>query len=165
MTKKPDSKRKPQKVALTPYEKRLAETDRKLRAALERLVKGLPTNPALQKNAYRLDVTTLAREARVGRNAIYTNHRSLIEELSRANQNKMIPDKLAAWEDKIVQQRSLIHIMQVEERRLVTENAILLKRALDAEEEAARHRRHNARLLAERDHGVKPVPLPFGLKS
>lgn len=64
--------------ALTPHEKRLRNTDRKLREALERLVKGLPTHPDLQKRSYRLTVATLAREARVGRNAIYTNHRSMI---------------------------------------------------------------------------------------
>jgi hypothetical protein len=70
--------------ALTPHEKRLRNTDRKLREALERLVKGLPTHPDLQKRSYRLTVATLAREARVGRNAIYTNHRSMIDELRRA---------------------------------------------------------------------------------
>jgi hypothetical protein len=159
MTKKPDIKRKPRKATLSLYEKRLCDTDQKLRDALERLVKGLPTHPALQKHAYRLDVTTLAREARVGRNAIYTNHQSIIEELRHANQKKVIPDKLAAWEDKIAQQRSLIHIMQIEERRLVTENAILLKRALEAEEEAARQKRHNARLIAERDAVLRPIAL------
>src|SRR5208283_3468700 len=58
-----------------PHEKRLRNTDRKLREALERLVKGMPTHPDLQKRSYRLTIATLAHEARVGRNAIYTNHR------------------------------------------------------------------------------------------
>ncbi|CAN7673141.1 hypothetical protein LJR231_005377 [Phyllobacterium sp. LjRoot231] len=64
----------------------------------------LPTHPDLQKQSYRLIVATLAREARVGRNAIYTNHRSMIEELRRADNHRIIPDKLAAWEDKLAQQ-------------------------------------------------------------
>ena len=64
-----------------PYELKLRGTQRKLRAALERLVAGRPTHPKLNKSRYRFTVTTLAREARVGRNAIYTNHRALIEEL------------------------------------------------------------------------------------
>lgn len=119
----------------------------------------MPTHPDLQKRSYRLTVATLAREARVGRNAIYTNHRSMIDELRRASHRKVVPEKLAAWEDKLAQQRSLIQVLQIEERRLVTENAALLKRILEAETEADRQKRHNARLIAERDHAVRPVPL------
>ncbi len=151
--------------ALTPHEKRRRNTDRKLRDALERLVKGMPTHPDLKKRSYRLTVATLAQEARVGRNAIYTNHRPMIDELRRANDRKIVPDKLAAWEDKRAQQRSLIQVLQIEERRLVTENAGLLKRILEAETEAERHKRHNARLIAERDRALKPVPLARGPKS
>lgn len=147
------------KLPLSPYEKRLRNTDRKLRDALERLVKGLPTHPALQKHPCRLTVTTLAREARVGRNAIYANHRSMIEELRRADRQRIVPDKLAAWEDKLAQQRALIQILRIEERRLVTENAVLLKRILEAEAEAARQKRRNARLITERDQALKPIAL------
>lgn len=97
--------------ALTPAEKRLRNTHCKLRDALERLVKGLPTHPDLQKRSYRLTVATLAREARVGRNAIYANHRSIIDELRRASDRKVVPEKLAAWEDKLAQQRALIQVL------------------------------------------------------
>lgn len=151
--------------ALTPAEKRLRNTHCKLRDALERLVKGLPTHPDLQKRSYRLTVATLAREARVGRNAIYANHRSIIDELRRASDRKVVPEKLAAWEDKLAQQRALIQVLQIEERRMVTENAVLLKRILDAETEVERQKRHNARLIAERDRAAKPVPLARGPKS
>lgn len=151
--------------ALTPHEKRLRNTDRRLREALDRLVKGLPTHSDLQKRSYRLTVTTLAREARVGRNAIYTNHRQIIEELRRASERKIIPEKLAAWEDKIAQQRALIQVLQIEERRMVTENAVLLKRVLEAETEVERQKRHNARLIAEMDRAARPVPLTRGSKS
>jgi hypothetical protein len=119
---------------------------------------GLPTHPDLQK-PYRLTVATLAREARVGRNVIYTNHRPMIEELRRADNHRIIPDKLAAWEDKLAEQRSLIQVLQLEERRLVTENAVLLKRILEAEAEAAKQNRRNARLIAERDQALKPTVL------
>nr|AJW29951.1 hypothetical protein pLM19O2_p6 [Ochrobactrum sp. LM19] len=152
-------------AALTPQEKRLRNTDRKLREALERLVKGLPTHPDLQKRSYRLTVTTLAREARVGRNAIYTNHRPLVEELRRASERKIIPEKLADWQDKLAQQSALIQVFQIEQRRIVTENAVLLKRILEAETEVERQKRHNARLIAERDRIVKSVPLARGPKS
>ena len=150
---------------LTPHEKRLRNTNRKLRDALERLVKGMPTHPDLQKRPYRLTIATLAREARVGRNAIYTNHRSMIDELRRAIDRKIVPEKLAAWEDKLAQQRSLIQILQIEERRMVTENAVLLRRILEAETEVERQKRHNARLITERDRAVKPLPLARGPKS
>jgi len=145
--------------ALTPPEKRLRNTERKLREALERLVKGLPTHPDLQKRPYRLSIATLAREARVGRNAVYTNHRPIIEELRRASERTVIPERLAAWEDKLAQQRALIQVLQIEERRMVTENAVFLKRILEAEAEVERQKRQNTRLIAERDRGSKPVPL------
>lgn len=83
----------------------------------------------------------------------------MIEELRRADNHRIIPDKLATWEDKLAQQRSLIQVLQLEERRLVTENAVLLKRILEAETEADRQKRHNARLIAERDQALKPVSL------
>jgi hypothetical protein len=152
----------PRKPSLSPYEKRRSTTHRKLQEALERLVKGLPTHPALQKHPYRLTVTALAREARVGRNAIYTNHREIIEELRRADQRRGVPETLATWEDKFAQQRSLIQVLRIEEQRLVTENAVLLKRLLEAEAEAARQKRHNDRLVAERDQACKPIaPVPY----
>src|SRR4051794_12681949 len=123
-------------LTLSPYEKRLRNTDRKLREALKRLVQGAPTHPRLQNGAYRLTVTTLAKEARVGRNAIYTNHRELIDKLGDAERLRIVPDKLVVWEDKLAQQRALIQILKIEERRMITENAALLKRLLDAETEA-----------------------------
>jgi hypothetical protein len=43
-------------------------------------------------------IAALARDARVGRNAIYTNHRSMIDELRRASDRKIVPEKMAAWE-------------------------------------------------------------------
>ncbi|PYE22008.1 hypothetical protein C8J32_11616 [Rhizobium sp. PP-CC-3A-592] len=72
---------------------------------------------------------------------------------------------LAAREDKLAQQRALIQVLQIEERHMVTENAVLLKRILDAEAEVERQKRHNACLITERDRAMKPVPLPRGPKS
>jgi hypothetical protein len=52
--------------------------------------------------------------------------------------------------------------LRIEERRLVTENAVLLKRLLEAKAEAARYKRHNDRLVAERDQARKPIaPVPY----
>lgn len=139
-----------------PYEERLQLTRNKLRAALERLVAGRPVDMTLRKSRYRLTVSTLAREAGVGRNAIYTNHRPIIEELRHTSlqvgQNHRDSEK-----NKLDQQRATIEVMKVAERQMITENAVLLKRALDAEAEAAQHRKHNARLIVERDAALRPV--------
>lgn len=144
--------------ALNPYEKRLQETDRKLRDALDRLVKGTPHDATLQERRYKLSVASLAREAGVARNAIYTNHRAMIEALRHAAQQRVVPSKLESWDDKLAQQRAVIEVLKTEQRRLATENAALLKRAIDAEA-AARHERQNARLLKERDDARRPVAL------
>ncbi|TCQ25740.1 hypothetical protein [Rhizobium sp. PP-CC-3G-465] len=68
-------------------------------------------------------------------------------------------------EDKLAQQRALIQVLQIEERRMVTENAALLKRILDAEAEVERQKRLNACLITKRDRAMKPMPLPRGPKS
>ena len=144
---------------LNRYEKRLQETARKLRDALDRLVKGTPRDASLQERRYQLSVASLAREAGVARNAIYTNHRAMIDALRQAAQQRVVPSKLESWEDKLAQQRAVIDVLKTEQRRLVTENAALLKRAIDAEVAAARHQRQNARLLKERDDAHRPVAL------
>jgi hypothetical protein len=141
-----------------PYDERLLRTRNKLRAALERLVAGRPIDLTLRKSRYRLTVSTLAREARVGRNAIYTNHRPIIEDLRQATlQNSQ--SSRGNVTNKIDQQRVTIDTMKAAERQMITENAVLLKRSLDAEAEASRHRKHNARLIAERDAALQPVRI------
>lgn len=144
---------------LNRYEKRVQETDRKLRDALDRLVKGTPCHESLQERRYRLSVAGLAREAGVARNAIYTNHRAMIDALRQEAQQRVVPSKLESWEDKLAQQRAVIDVLKTEQRRLVTENAGLLKRAIDAEAHAARHQRQNARLLEQQERGTRPVSL------
>lgn len=80
---------------LNPYEKRLRETDRKLRDALNRLVNGAPRDAALKERRHQFSVANPAREAGVARNAIYTNHRDMIEALRHAAQQRVVPSKLA----------------------------------------------------------------------
>ena len=135
--------------ALTPHEKRLCNTDRKLREALERLVKGLPTHPDLQKRSYRLTVATLAREARVGRNAIYANHRDILDALIQARRRQSVPDRITTMGDTLAEQRGVIDNMQQQIRQVVTENAGLLQRAIEAERRAERAERRSAQLTEE----------------
>ncbi len=76
---------------------------------------------------------------------------------------RVVPSKLESWEDKSAEQRAVIEMLKTEQRRLVTENAALLKRAIDAKTAAARHQQQYARLLAqsERDRrNVALVPRP-----
>ena len=153
-------KRTDRTPAPNPYEKRRAATDRKLRAALERLIEQRPSHHALQ-NGYRLEIATLAREAGVGRNAIYTNHRSIIDALKLAAARPQ-PKAAESLEEKVIELRAVIREMQVNERRLLTHNAALLQRATCAEADAERYRRQNARLVATRGDAVRPMPIGAG---
>lgn len=65
-----------------PHEKRRLGTEQSLRAALGRLIGGVPSHPSLRGRTYRLTVSALAREARVSRNTIYANHRSILDEMN-----------------------------------------------------------------------------------
>ena len=141
---------------LTPYEKRRRAIEARLRDALERLVQGRPAHAAHQAG-YRLTVAALAREAGIGRNAIYTNHRAILDMLAAAAAGSAPPS--TTWQDKIDELHGVIRAMKHAERRQITQNAQLLARARAAEAEADRHRRHNARLIAERDTALRAVPL------
>ena len=113
------------KAANDQYRARREATEARLREALERLVKGIPTNAELRRRrGYRLTVQTLAMEAAVSRNAIYTNHRGMLEALEAAKR-----------EDKIAELRAIIRGQVREIRQLATENATLLLRALITEEQ------------------------------
>lgn len=139
----------------SPYEKRLQASGSRLRDALERLVQGRPIHPRHQ-DGYRLTVATLAREAGVGRNAIYTNHRAILDALQAA---AAAPKPLTSWQDKLEELHVTIRAMKQDERRMISENALLLQRARSAEAEAERYRRHHARLVAERDAALRAVPV------
>jgi hypothetical protein len=142
----------------------LAQTHRKLREALDRLIQGSP-GAAPRSERDRFSVARLAREAGVARNAIYTNHRAIIDALRQAEAQQQVPHRLDTWQDKLAQQRAVIDTLTMQQRRLATENAALLKRAMQAESTAARYQKLNARLLQERDAIRKPVTLvPRGVK-
>jgi hypothetical protein len=65
---------------ISPYEKR-QDSAARLREALDRLIEGRASHPAHQRG-YRLTVASLARESGIGRNAIYSNHRDLLDALA-----------------------------------------------------------------------------------
>jgi hypothetical protein len=140
-----------------PHDTRLRATAERLRAALERLTRdsGLPSASATA----RLTVAALAREAGVGRNAIYANHRDILDDLARARQRQRVPASGLTAEDRITEQCRLIDDMQQQFRQLATENAGLLRRAIEAERRADRAERRSAQLTKEIGSLQRPTML------
>ena len=101
-------------------------------------MRGAPEHPSLRGGPYRLTVATLSREAGVCRNAIYTNHRGILEALAEAGKHRAVPDPLTALDRKLAEQRAVIAALQFQLRRLATENAGLLRRVVEAERRAER---------------------------
>ena len=120
------------------YDRRRLATRRKLLTALERL----------QAEGGRLSVARLAREAKVARNAIYTNHLDIIKALEEAKaQRNARASRHAGLPER---QRAEIEALKEERRQLVTVNAALLKRALDAEAALAQAARRAERVVLMR---------------
>jgi uncharacterized coiled-coil protein SlyX len=140
--------------AANPHDRRMQATAEKLRAALDRLKGGMGERSGTSME--RLTVAALAREAGVGRNAIYANHRGILDELIRARQRQRVPDQITTIEDKITEQRSVIEDMQQQIRQLATENAGLMRRAIEAERRADRAERRSAQLTKEVDTLRRP---------
>ena len=122
----------------TVYEDRRQVTAGKLRDALDRLARGAPEHPSLRRGPYRLTVATLSREAGVCRNAIYTNHRGILEALAKAGKHCAVLDPSTALYRKLAEQRAVIAALQLQLRQLATENAGLLRRVVEAERRAER---------------------------
>ena len=102
----------------------------------------------------------MAREAGISRNTIYTNHRSILEELK--SNHPVTTRKRPTPKQKIAELGAMIEQVQLQKRQLATENATLLKRAIDAEMMLDRMRKQNARLLRERAAARQPVVLLAG---
>ncbi len=130
-----------------PQQKRRQFTEQRLRAALGRLVAGKPRRKSLRNTAYRLTVSVLAREANVSRNTIYTNHQSFIVELARhTGRSDVATPRLRA---NTRDDRRLIAELRGNVRDLASQNAALLKRAIDAERQAEHLAARNASLTSE----------------
>ncbi|MDE1918582.1 MAG: hypothetical protein KGJ57_21300 [Sphingomonadales bacterium] len=123
-------------ASCTPQEQRRANTAARLKAALDRLVAA----------GAKLTVAELAREAGVGRNAIYVNHRTIIAELiavASRRDTKARPSRNGLSQ---TDWRAEVADLKEQLRATATENALLLKRALDAEQAMARAERRQALL-------------------
>lgn len=129
------------------------QADAKLRAGLHRLVTGAPVHPANQRISRPFTVAALSREAGVARNAIYTSHREFLYQLTdlAAGKTKAISDIHDDTDRRELETRI---------SRLATDNAVLLKRALDAERRAERLERRCASLLKQHDSRLSVTTLP-----
>ena len=128
------------------YERRKATTGQRLREALTRLRAGTPRSPSVQRRQWKLDVKTLAEESGVSRNAIYANHRELLDELRNAGESPSPKTATRHTKNKIRDLNRALREAHDEQRALVTENAQLLARALEAEREVRELRAHHQHL-------------------
>ncbi len=142
----------------SPQQKRRQSIEQRLRAALERLVAGKPRSKSLRKAGYRLTVSVLAREANISRNTIYANHRTFVDELA-AQAQRRDGDSLQSHARNARDDRRLIAELRGNVRDLASQNAALLKRAVDAERRAERLAGCNASLTSEIAALRKPVVL------
>lgn len=138
------------KTGMTPQQKRRDATAQRLRAALARLL--------AQERGAKLSVAALAREAGVGRNAIYVNHRDVVAELLQAASHR-IDATVASKEAPETDWRVVTTELREQLRGLATENARLLRRRQDAEQATARAEKRAAKLDAELRAQRSPVHL------
>jgi hypothetical protein len=133
----------------TPQARRRARTEARLRAALDRLQRD---------ESGCLNVAALAREAGVGRNAIYSNHNAILADLRQAAAQREV-SQAPNDADRASDKQRLIAELRKQVQRLATENVALLKRTLDAEAKSARLERRAAQLIRDLDEVRRPVPL------
>jgi hypothetical protein len=149
----------------TPQARRRARTEARLREAL----RDLANDPGAQPT-----VAALARAGRVGRNIIYTHHAPVLAALRELQAQRVVATKATAALRELQAQRVVATkatavdrdrtrsaLREAESRitAMATQNAGLLKRAVEAEERAERLERRNAQLVQELDRIRRPVPI------
>jgi len=111
---------------------------RAYRAALNRLVEGKATHPALAGRPVRISPAAVAREARRSRNPLYTTHRGILDEIAVAAGSPSPAVDLAATVARLraenAELRAAARRHAEEKRQLASENLLLLHRAQSAEE-------------------------------
>lgn len=116
------------------YQAAKERTKNKLEQALERLVKGMPSNNVVKRRGSRLNLSSLALEAGVSRPGIYANHREFVDRLKEAkHSSKIMPKTIITADDKIDELRAKIRILECKIQQLATNNALLLDRIQTAE--------------------------------
>ena len=109
----------------TQYDKKREETRLKISRALERLSAEAESSAADQAKC-SLNVTMLAREAGVSRNAIYTSHREFVDRLAEIRKDIRIrSQRRPKTEDKVAELLETNRELNLRIRRLTTINASL----------------------------------------
>lgn len=132
----------------TPQARRRASTDARLHDALASLANDAATPPT---------VAALARAAGVGRNIIYTHHAEVLDALRDLQAQRVVATKTMATDEE--RTRSALQEAEIRIIALATQNAGLLKRAVEAEQRAERLERRNAQLVQELDRIRRPAPI------
>lgn len=100
----------------------------------------MPVHPDLQKRHYRLNVSVLALEAGVSRNAIYTNHSAILDDLAAAVRRQLKkPERLGSAEAKIKELSQVVRQQKADNRRLLTHNAALVARLNKNQRQLRKH--------------------------
>jgi len=111
---------------------------RAYRAALNRLIEGKATHPALAGRPVRITPAAVAREARRSRNPLYTTHRGILDEITVAAGTSSPAADLAATVARLraenAELRAAARRHAEEKRQLASENLLLLHRVQLAEE-------------------------------
>lgn len=136
---------------LTPQQRRHAQTKARLREALQKLSAD-PVQP--------LTAAALAREAGIGRNALYTGHADVLGELRTLAAQLAAASKVSRRDREADGEE--IRRLEKDKQKLATQNAGLLRRALDAEERLKRSEDRNAQLLREIAKLRAPAVVPRG---
>ncbi|QPI75526.1 hypothetical protein [Sphingobium sp. Cam5-1] len=132
----------------TPQARRRANTDARLHQALAGLADDPSTTPT---------VAALARAAGVGRNIIYTHHAGVLAALRELQSQRASAAETTVGDDHCA--RSALRDADARILALATQNAGLLKRAIEAEQRAERLERRNAQIVQELDRIRRPVPI------
>lgn len=138
----------------TPQARRRANTDARLREALGILTSNSSTAPT---------VAALARAAGVGRNIIYTHHGGVLDALRELQSQRESAAEAAAG--KADRSRSALRDTEARNIALATHNASLLKRAVEAEQQAERLERRNAQLVQKLDRMRRPVQIHSNIEA
>ncbi|RWA88160.1 MAG: hypothetical protein EOQ31_21650 [Mesorhizobium sp.] len=123
---------------LSPQQRRHARTKARLRDALL----GLSADPSRP-----LTAAALAREAGVGRNAIYVGHADILGELRDLAARRAAGPEARRRDEQA--DRDKVRALEQALDKLATQNAGLLRRALEAEELWKRSEERNAQLSRE----------------
>lgn len=109
-----------------------------LEAALERLIAGRPTHMSLQRRRFHISVATVSREAAISRTTIYKKHRDLIEQIVKAAEvSPHYSKRRSHHEQQVAKLLERVRELEGAQTKLVSENATLLHRVVEAEKKSA----------------------------